>query len=115
MAATVALPLRASAPAGRWLFSRGVDLSVFFGSAALSMVLLGVGAAAGVLDQTAPDWIWVPAVLLVDVAHVYSTGFRVYLDTDELRRRPALYALVPVLGLVAAIALYGAGELVFWR
>lgn len=62
-----------------------------------------------------PDWAWVPAVLLIDVAHVWSTSFRVYLDKDELRRRPWLYSLVPVLGLAIGVALYSEGELVFWR
>jgi hypothetical protein len=69
----------------------------------------------GVLDDSTPDWAWIPAILLIDVAHVWATGFRVYLDTDELKRRPWLYAMVPLLGLAAGMALYSEGELVFWR
>ena len=98
-----------------WLFSPAVDLSVFLGSAVVSLIALWIGARAGVLHDDSPDWAWVPAVLLIDVAHVYSTGFRVYLDTDELKRRPWLYLLVPVIGLAAGVALYSEGELVFWR
>ena len=98
-----------------WLFSQRVDLSVFLGSAVVSLVALWVGAAAGVLNSDSPDWVWVPAVLLIDVAHVWATGFRVYLDTDELKRRPWLYGLVPTLALVIGVALYSEGELVFWR
>jgi hypothetical protein len=105
----------ASAPRGAWLFSAPVDLSVFLGSAVVSLLALWVGAAAGVLQSDSPDWVWVPAVLLIDVAHVWSTGFRVYLDNDELRRRPWLYGLVPILALGIGIALYSEGELVFWR
>ena len=66
-----------------WLFSRGVDLAVFGGSALLALALLGVGAATGALEDATPDWAWVPCVLLVDVAHVYSTPFKVYLDGDQ--------------------------------
>jgi hypothetical protein len=98
-----------------WLFSAPVDLSVFLGSAVVSLLALWVGARAGVLYDDTPDWAWVPAVLLIDVAHVYSTGFRVYFDADELRRRPWLYGLVPVLGYLVGVALYSEGELVFWR
>ena len=98
-----------------WLFSRGIDLTVFLGSALLALALLGVGAAAGVLHDATPDWAWVPCVLLVDVAHVYSTSFRIYLDKEELGRRPLLYTLVPVVGLAAAALLYGLGPMVFWR
>ncbi len=98
-----------------WLFSAPVDLGVFLGSALLALALLAIGAQAGVLDGKTPEWTWVPAVLLIDVAHVWATGFRVYFDTAELKRRPWLYALVPVLGFVAGVALYSEGELVFWR
>src|SRR5258705_3563287 len=116
------LPLHPSAPlpfnpsaSFPWLFSARTDLSVFLGSAVVSLLALWIGARAGVLYSETPDWAWVPAVLLIDVAHVWSTSFRVYLDTDELKRRPWLYSLVPVLGLAIGIALYSEGELVFWR
>jgi hypothetical protein len=99
-----------------WLFSPAVDLAVFLGSAVAALVLLGVGLHLGLLDRKGiPDWSWVPAVLLIDVAHVYATGFRTYLDLDELKRRPWLYTLVPVCGFVVGVALYAQGHLVFWR
>jgi hypothetical protein len=98
-----------------WLFSATVDLSVFLGSAVLSLLALWIGARAGVLNSRTPDWAWIPAILLIDVAHVWSTAFRVYLDKEELRRRPLLYTLVPAIGLLIGIALYSEGELVFWR
>ncbi|HLG15368.1 MAG TPA: hypothetical protein VJH03_12820 [Blastocatellia bacterium] len=107
-------PFSGSAPTA-WLFSARVDLSVFLGSAVVSFIALWIGARTGVLYDDPPDWAWIPAVLLIDVAHVYSTGFRVYLDGDELRRRPWLYTLVPVLGFLIGVALYSEGELVFWR
>ena len=100
---------------GRWLFSARVDLAVFLGSAVVSLIALWIGARLGVLQDDTPDWAWIPAVLLIDVAHVYATGFRVYLDTDEVRRRPWLYALVPLIGFGVGVALYSEGELVFWR
>ncbi len=98
-----------------WLFSMPVDLSVFLGSALVSLALLWIGARAGLLGGATPEWAWVPCVLLIDVAHVYSTSFKVYLDTAEVRRRPLLYAAVPIVGFVVAVALYTMGSLVFWR
>jgi len=98
-----------------WLFSAPVDLGVFLGSALVALAALWIGARVGVLNSRAPEWTWVPAVLLIDVAHVWGTGFRVYFDTDELKRRPWLYTLVPVLGFLVGVALYSEGELVFWR
>lgn len=98
-----------------WLFSKGTDLTVFLGSAALSLILLAVGWQAGILNGDSPEWTWISAVLLIDVAHVWSTSFRVYFDKDELRRRFWLYLLVPLAGYAIGVALYSEGELVFWK
>lgn len=67
-----------------WLFSRSIDLSVFLGSALASLALLAIGWQLGLLDSDSPEWTWITAVLLIDVAHVWSTSFRVYLDTENL-------------------------------
>jgi hypothetical protein len=111
---------RASAPddaaGGRWwLFSPRADFAVFGGSALASLLLLWVGARAGLLEADSPDWAWVPAVLLVDVAHVYATAFRVYFDAEELKRRAALYVLAPAVAYALGVALYSEGEALFWR
>ena len=95
----------AAPPRSRWLFSPRVDVCVFGGSALVSLLLLWAGARAGALDGESPDWAWVPAVLLVDVAHVYATAFRVYFDAEELKRRLWLYALVPAVSLALGVAL----------
>ncbi|HVG17524.1 MAG TPA: hypothetical protein VNI02_00615 [Blastocatellia bacterium] len=108
-------PVAQGPRSGPWLFSARVDIAVFLGSGLASLVALWVGASAGELRDDTPDWAWIPAVLLIDVAHVYATGFRVYFDADELRRRPWLYGLVPVIGFAIGVALYSEGELVFWR
>ena len=98
-----------------WLFSPRVDAAVFLGSALAALALLWVGARAGVLNDDAPDWAWVPAVLLVDVAHVYATAFRVYFDAEEVRRRAWLYALAPLCAYALGVALYSESDMLFWR
>ncbi len=98
-----------------WLFSRSIDLTVFLGSAIASLVLLAIGWQLGLLDSDSPEWTWITAILLIDVAHVWSTSFRVYFDKEELKRRLSLYLLVPVLGYAVGVALYSEGELLFWK
>jgi len=98
-----------------WLFSAPIDLTVFLGSAVLSLMLLAVGWQLGVLNGDSPEWTWVTAVLLIDVAHVWSTSFRVYFDFAEFKRRIWLYSLVPVFGYSVGVALYSEGELLFWK
>lgn len=98
-----------------WLFSRNIDLTVFLGSAVSSLLLLAIGWQLGILNDDSPDWTWVSAVLFIDVAHVWATSFRVYLDHEEFKRRFWLYLLVPVFGYAVGVALYSEGELVFWK
>ena len=107
--------LSTAQPRQWFLFSPTVDLSVFLGSAIVALLLLWIGARAGVLYGASPDWTWVPAVLLIDVAHVYATGFRVYFDKEELKRKPWLYALVPILGYAVGVVLYSESDMLFWR
>lgn len=97
----------------RWLFSRRVDLLVFGGTAAVALALVLAGPRQGTAE---PEWSWLAGVLLIDVAHVWSTAFVVYLDPAEWRRRPVLYGGVPLACFAAGIALYAAGgEAAFWR
>jgi hypothetical protein len=104
-----------AASARRWLFSAPLDLAVFGGTAAISLLLVLAGPWLGAGRGAAPEWTWVTGVLLVDVAHVWSTAFVVYLDPAEWRRRPALYAITPLAAFAAGVALYARGEAVFWR
>jgi hypothetical protein len=96
----------------RWLFSPAIDLSVFGGTALAALTLVWLWPHAG---TDSPEWTWIAGILLVDVAHVWSTAFVVYLDPAEWKRRPLLYAGVPVACFVVAVALYACGEAVFWR
>jgi hypothetical protein len=97
----------------RWLFSAPIDLAVFGGTALFALALVWLGPHDGGGDS--PAWTWVGGILLVDVAHVWSTAFVVYLDPHEWGRRKALYIGVPLACFAAGLALYACGEDVFWR
>ncbi|MDH5673329.1 MAG: hypothetical protein OEZ06_14340 [Myxococcales bacterium] len=105
----------APSDAGPWLFGRRTDLLIFGGSAALSLLLLAAGATLGVAETDTPPWLWLLCVVGVDVAHVWSTAFRVYLDPAELRRRRALYLGLPVLCYGAGLMAHAISALSFWR
>lgn len=100
---------------GPWLVSARWDLAVFGGSALGAFALLFWGRLTGGLDGAMPAWAWVATVVFVDVAHVWATAYRVYLDPEEMRRRPGLYLAVPVVAYVGGVLLYSSGSAVFWR
>ncbi len=95
----------------RWLYSAPLDIAVFGGTALAALMLVWFGPHG---DDT-PEWTWIAGILLVDVAHVWSTAFVVYLDPAEWRRRPGFYAGVPLACFAGGIALYACGEDTFWR
>jgi hypothetical protein len=105
---------RLLAPSQSWLFGRGVDLTVFAGATLVSVALVLAAPWLGAVGDT-PLWAWVLLVVCVDVAHVWSTVFRTYLDGEELRRRPALYALAPLAAYIAGVLAHLASPGLFWR
>lgn len=100
---------------GPWLVSPRWDVSVFGGSALLAFGLLLWGRLDGSLAAALPAWTWVLTVIFVDVAHVWATAYRVYLDPEEMRRRPVLYLGLPVAAYVAGVLLYSGSSGLFWR
>lgn len=58
---------------------------------------------------------WVVLVLFIDVAHVYSTLFRTYLDKKRFAKYRLMYLAIPLTCYVSGVLLYALGPLVFWR
>ncbi|MBL8111994.1 MAG: hypothetical protein JNK60_03855 [Acidobacteria bacterium] len=98
-----------------FLFGRATDLALFGGSALLAMGLLAAGRLTGDLNGDAPLWVWMLGVLGVDVAHVWSTAYRVAASPAELSRRKTLYVSVLALSWVGGVLLYAGSPLLFWR
>jgi len=91
------------------------DLTFIIGPA-FFVTLIAVIAAPWAQSLAAfPLWLWVILILGVDVSHVYSTLFRTYFDREELRQRPLLYQLTPLLLWVLGAALYSFDGMLFWR
>lgn len=87
---------------------------MFGGSALLSLALLALGARLGILHSDAPPWLWLLGVVLVDVAHVWTTSLRVYLDKREVLRRPALYLGAPLICYALGVFAHAVSSRVFW-
>lgn len=99
----------------RFIWSPQADLLVFGGTAVVALTLAALAPHLAAPDGEAPLWAFVLLVVAIDVAHVWSTLFRTYLDREELRRRPVLYVGVPVTCFVLGFGLHMASPLLFWR
>ena len=98
---------------GVWLISKRFDLLAFGLPALIALALVPLGPwLAPTGDMPLP--MWVIAVLLVDVAHVWSTIYRTYLDPVEWRRRRALYVAVPIVAYGVGAGLAFVSWAFFW-
>jgi hypothetical protein len=98
-----------------WLFDRRTDLAVFLGSALASGAFVLAAPALGISPVT-PLWAWLLFVVCIDVAHVWSTLFRTYLDPAERARYPLRYVGVPLAAwLIGVLVHYQLGGAIFWR
>ena len=104
--------MRLSTP---WIYSAKFDLLAIIGPpVAVTAIVLACGNKLATISET-PVWLWVLLVLGVDVAHVYSSLFRTYLDREEFQCRRTLYLTVPLLCWLVGIAIYAlGGPVVFW-
>ena len=99
----------------RWIVSPAFDLAFILGPGiAISLLVLLLPESIALMRDI-PLWIWVIAVLGIDVAHVYSTLFRTYLDADEFAARRTLYLMAPIACFVGGIVLHSIDSQIFWR
>lgn len=105
-----------AAPRQPWIHSARYDGWLILAPPFLALLVVALLPATYRSTPQMPVVGWVVLVLLIDVAHVYSTLFRTYLDPVRRRQQAGLYLLVPLVcyGLGVALYLLG-GALLFWR
>lgn len=62
-----------------------------------------------------PEVMWLFLVVFVDVAHVYSTMYRTYVDKQLVHRHKNLFFGLPLLLLLLSIILHSINAMLFWR
>lgn len=97
-------------PRNAWLFSPRTDLLAFALPAVIALALVPLGPADG--DLPLPGW--VVAVLLVDVAHVWATLYRTYLDGELRARRWRAFVIVPLAAYAVGVGLHLSSPALFW-
>lgn len=97
------------------LRSPAFDLAFIAAPGIVPLVLVLGLAGTGLQHAETPAWAFLLIVVGVDVAHVWSTLYRVYLDPVERRRRPWVYFGLPTAIAFASLLLVAVDPLWFWR
>lgn len=98
-----------------WIHSAALDVTCILGPpfAVLGLVLAfpqWFGPYAALTEVH-----WVALVLLIDVAHVYSTIYRTYMDRDAVRNYRFELIGLPLIALGAMVLLHSLSMIWFWR
>lgn len=98
----------------RWLVSPTFDLGWFVAPGLLALL---AALALGLLSE-APDhdslMLWIVAVLLVDVAHVWASLYRTYLDPEARRHHAELLRTAPVVVFLLGFMVHAVAPPLFW-
>lgn len=98
-----------------WLKSATYDGLWIIGPAFISAGLALVLKPQIEQFQALPLWAWVSFVLFVDVAHVYATLFRTYLNQNAWQQHKSLLIGIPIVCWAVGAMLYSVDALFFWR
>lgn len=102
-----------------WIHSPSFDLTWFIAPAwVTSLIALGLGIHFNSREIELPHigpFFWFFLVVLVDVAHVYSTLYRTYLDPLERKEHRTALLWIPILCWVIGAMLHSISPVAFWR
>jgi len=105
---------RLSLPRQPWVHSAWIDGAFLLApgplATLLALWLMGTGRAR--MDVS--PWMWFALVVGIDVAHVYATLYRTYLDRWERRRLSAWLVAAPLGTWVLGVLLYSWSPGAFW-
>lgn len=98
-----------------WIRSRNYDLLFILSIPFVCLLLLLAFPSYFHNDGNHSVLYWFLLVVCIDVAHVYSTIFRTYLDKQVINSNRTLFVLSPILLYVVSVMLYNINALLFWR
>ncbi|XDD50310.1 hypothetical protein AB3N59_00340 [Leptospira sp. WS92.C1] len=98
-----------------WIFKPSLDLSFIILPGIFCVLFLFILKELNILPSEINPLTWFCIVLLIDVAHVYSTLFRSYFNKKEWGGKKTLLITVPIVCFLSSVLLYSFGSIWFWR
>jgi hypothetical protein len=98
-----------------WIGKKGIEICFILLPPFLSLAFIAACPNLFRDNGKIPDAGWVILILLIDVAHVYSTLYRTYFDRRAIHSYKQPLLLIPLIGLAVGIFVYWQSGLLFWR
>ncbi|MDO1449643.1 hypothetical protein Q0590_25420 [Rhodocytophaga aerolata] len=98
-----------------WIYAAAVDLVFILSPPFLSLFIIFLLPVYFQNNTNMPSWAWLVLVLLVDVAHVYSTLYRTYFDKETFTKQRNTLIGIPFFGWIAGAVVYSIDDMLFWR
>ncbi len=98
-----------------WLYSARADSAFILAPAFAVTALVEAFPGFFTASNEVSAWNWLLLVVGIDVAHVYATLYRTYMDPEASRKYRGLLIGVPMGCWIAGVLLYSSGRLTFWR
>jgi len=100
----------------KWIHSAWFDLIFILSPPFLCFIIIYLFPGEFFSDSVGelPDLWWIVLILLVDVAHVYSTLYRTYFDKQTFSHYKTIYTLIPVLVFIFNVVAYSISAKLFW-
>lgn len=101
-------------PSRHWFVSPSFDLGFFHVPVWLCW-LIAFAVPSSIRQAEVPVWVWVVAVLMIDVGHVWSSIYRTYLDPVARKNHAVLLRVVPIICFALCLFIALQGDQMFWR
>lgn len=98
-----------------WIHSGPKDLLFILSPPFLALLIVALFPQQFKQSNAMPVQYWVVLIVMVDVAHVYSSLYRTYFSPSEFSRHKALFIFVPILCYLIGLALHILDSMLFWR
>jgi hypothetical protein len=98
-----------------WIGNKSTELLFILAPPFISLLLIFIFPQWFQNVKAMSDAGWVILILLVDVAHVYTTLFRTYFDKAAFQQQRFILSAIPFIGFILGVIAYAISSILFWR
>jgi len=98
-----------------WINSSWSDSIFILSPPFVALLVVALFPAEFKNSSAMPLAYWVVLIVMIDVAHVYSTLYRTYFNPLEFKKQQPVLVAIPIFCYIAGVILYAFDGLIFWR